>query len=202
MPIHTDAKINFPTSIWNMHQKTSMWQKQKLSAINYRLYQGPSWTMLLSNLIRCNCANAIWSKGASKQSSIEPPLWHQYDSYPPMKNDSPPSKKAPWYSSVTVLPESFFSTLSLICSAVPVVLAAQLYPSVRLLWMYRKKPLLKLTEGLSKQIMLRSHFAVGSDIEALQGKNKPSLCKKMHKQQQPVPIYFYKYGQKYWSSSR
>lgn len=63
--------------------------------------------MLQCNVITCNCAIAIWSRRASKQSSIEPPLWHQHDSYPPMKNDSSPSKKAPWYSSGTELPELF-----------------------------------------------------------------------------------------------
>lgn len=70
-------------------------------------YWPPSLTMLLHNLIRCNCAIAIWSKGASKQNSIEPSLWLQHDSYPPMKNDSSPSKKASWYRSVTELPELF-----------------------------------------------------------------------------------------------
>lgn len=70
-------------------------------------YWPPSLTMLLSNLIRYYCAIAIWSKGASKQNSIELPLWHQYDSYPPMKNDSSPSRKASWCSSVTELPGPF-----------------------------------------------------------------------------------------------
>lgn len=72
-PSHADAKIHFPSHSAQYGICIERWacgKKKKKNKDRQLLIIGFYWphlkTMLLCNLITCNCAEAIWSKGASK----------------------------------------------------------------------------------------------------------------------------------------